>query len=356
MENTAFSSNGGLTLVALPGFLTLAETIKPLIERRGEVEKKPTPVDIVKPEFGLRASGEPFIRLGKDHVGGHDCMVLTSGPGTYEMLGQLGFALAYLAGRHARRITVIAGYMPLSRSDKDEGKNELATVKHVVDQMFDAAKGNLNRIIAADLHVPQIVMAGPGLGSLTEIHLGRHVLRQAFKDAMVEHADRPMCLLLPDDGACKKFQEDIKHLEKELGQHIPVVFGQKRRDSDEKSKLQGLFGDAKAMRGALVLAMDDEIATGGTLAQTARAVKENYAAEIFWSVAIHGVLCGKAVSILSGDSPIDRTYITDTIPTHHRPALAPLLSGGRLRVVPWAPELANIIYFHHWDHSIREQR
>ena len=114
MTDTAYNRNGGLTLVDLPGFLKLAKTIKPLIEELGESGKRPTPVDIVEPEFGLRASGEPYIRLGKDHVGGHDCVVLTSGPGTYEMLGQVDFALGYLAGRHARRIALITGYMPLT--------------------------------------------------------------------------------------------------------------------------------------------------------------------------------------------------------------------------------------------------
>lgn len=356
MSDTAFNRNGGLTLVALPGFLPLAKAIKPMIEKRGEDEEKPTPVDIVEPEFGLRASDEPFIRLGKDHVGGHDCIILASGPGTYEVLIHLHLTLGYLAGRRARRITLITGYMPLSRSDKDEGALEFALAKLFVDQMFAAANGHLDRIIAADLHVPQIVMAGPALGSITEIHLGRRLLRQALKDATAEHGNMPMCLLLPDDGACKKFQGDIRHLEKEMGRCVPVVLGQKRRDSSETSKLQGLFGDAKAMRGALVLAMDDEIATGGTLAQTAQAVKAHYTAEMFWSVAIHGVLCGKAVSILSDKSPVDRTYITDTIPACHRQQLAPLLASGHLRVVPWADDLAQIIYFHHWDHSIREQR
>src|SRR3989339_1103026 len=156
-----YNGHGGLTLVPLPGFVDLANQLKEAIEHRNHKETDPpTTVDIAVPEFGLRSNQEPFVRLGKEHIGGHDCVVLTSGPGTYQMIIQLLLILGYLAGRRAGRITVITGYFPLSRSDKDEGSMELALPRLIVDLMQTAADGRLDRIIAMDLHSPQVVMAG----------------------------------------------------------------------------------------------------------------------------------------------------------------------------------------------------
>lgn len=79
------NNHGGLTLVPMPGFILMAEEVKKIIESK----HTDTLVDIAIPEFGWRASGEPFVRLYKKYIGGHDCIVVASGPGTYEMLGQL---------------------------------------------------------------------------------------------------------------------------------------------------------------------------------------------------------------------------------------------------------------------------
>ena len=78
--------NGGLTLIPMPGFEEQTERVKPIIEGKTRDEHRLTPVDIVRPEFGRRASGEPYIRMAKEHIGGHDCVVITSGPGTPGML------------------------------------------------------------------------------------------------------------------------------------------------------------------------------------------------------------------------------------------------------------------------------
>jgi len=66
--NAPFNRHGGLTLLPMPGFRTLADAIAARIAAVGSEEGGThTPVDIAEPEFGLRSSGEPFLRLGQRH-------------------------------------------------------------------------------------------------------------------------------------------------------------------------------------------------------------------------------------------------------------------------------------------------
>lgn len=72
---------GGLTLVPTPGYETIANAAAEHIRGRSKcADRRTTPVDVVEPKFELRASGEPFLKLGKEHIGGHDVVVITSGP------------------------------------------------------------------------------------------------------------------------------------------------------------------------------------------------------------------------------------------------------------------------------------
>jgi len=332
----------------MPGFEELAEHVAARIDAMG------TPVDVVKPVIGSRASGEPYVRLGKAHIGGHDCVVLGSGPGTLEMLSRLFMILGYMAGRRARRVALGTGYFPLSRSDKDEGELELALVSHIVHLIRSASYGHLDRIIAADLHAPQVVTTGT-MGLITEVSLARRVLKRAVEDALKESDN--VCLLFPDEGAQKRFEAVVEHVIEDLGVNIPTVCGLKRRKSSKLSQMKGLHGDVEGLRNALVVSLDDEAATMGTNNQIAHSIKENYGARKFWAVVVHGVLCGKAPEILgAADSDIDKTYCMDTIPVNNRAELKPLVDSGRLMIVEWAEDLADIIYHHHWDESIRQIR
>ncbi|KKS70561.1 MAG: Ribose-phosphate pyrophosphokinase [Candidatus Magasanikbacteria bacterium GW2011_GWE2_42_7] len=339
-----YNRNGGLTLVPMPGFEKQAARVASLI-----VEKN-TPCDIAEPKFGERTNGEPYLKLPKGHIGGHDCVILTSGPGTYNMLGQLYIMLAYLVGRRASRISIVSGYFPLSRSDKDEGADELALVSHTTRMMSSASEGKLDRIISADLHAPQVVMAGR-MGLITEISLMRRLLTKILDSA----GDRKLCLMFPDDGANKRFGGIVRNMLDERGVNLPIVVIGKRRSDSNNVKIDSVFGDAEDLRGSTTVIVDDETATMGTQIATAEEIRRRYGVEHIWAATVHGVLCGPAPGRLAS-GPIDRLYITDTIPVADRHELKGLVENGRLVVAPWEDDLANIIRCHHWDQSIRELR
>ena len=347
-----FNQRGGLTLVPMPGFEGLAGEVQRRIS--GGPREYATPVDVAEPQFGYRASGEPYLRLGKQHIGGHDCVVLTSGPGTPERLTQLMLILRYLSGRRASRIAVVSAYFPLGRSDKDEGSREFALPPLIIDLMMMATYHELDRVIAVDLHAPQVVMSGR-TGLITEVSLVRRLLKRAMDQALALH--EPVCLCFPDDTAAKRMSAAVAQLSEQLGRTFPSVYGVKRRASSRESSLDALFGDLDALKGATVLNLDDEISTGGTNINTATELTSRYGAARVWAVVTHGVLCEPAPQrFAAADCAVDRVFITDTIPVRTRRELQPLLESGRLDVTSWCPDLSWILYHHHWDLSIRELR
>lgn len=352
---TEYNRHGGLTLVATPSFEEIGEKLKAKIENKGLRESRITPTHLVVPKFDLRVNSEPVIQQSKEHIGGHDCVVLTSGPGTYEMLGQLFFLLGYLKGRRASRITVFCGYLPLARSDKDEGALELALAPHVIHLVKAAAYGELDRIITFDLHCPQLTMAAGVMGLITEVSIMRRLMKEAIEKAKKIFEDQMICVLFPDEGSRKQFEGDLDAVCAKLEIVLPRVYGTKRRKDDKSLKLTGLHGDVEALNDSVVLTIDDEITTAATNIATAQAVKITYHAKACWAIAIHGVLCGGAQERLFASDYLDKIFVTDSIPINNRLSES-LLKSGRLEVVSCLDDLANIIYYHHWDENIRERR
>ncbi len=347
-----FNQHGGLTLIPMPGFESLALDVKSRVEA-GTYDFD-TSIDVADFEFGYRTNGEPYVRLGKEHIAGHDCVVLTSGPGTPAMLLQLMLILRYLSGRRASRITVVTGYFPLGRSDKDEGNLEFALPPLIIDLMMMSTYSSLDRVIAVDLHAPQVVMSGR-TGFITEVSMVRRMLKRAVDEAMA--LGSPICLCFPDDTAAKRTESAVVKTSEQLGLTFPVVYGAKRRKSSRESTLAGLFGQVDAIDGATVLNLDDEIATGGTNIDTAADLKARYGAARVWAVVTHGVLCGPAAELFADPScAVDRVFVSDTIPVSNRPGLEQLIDSGRLDVTSWCPDLSWILYHHHWNLSIRELR
>ena len=337
----------------------MARRLKALIEERHN-----EPVDIAVPTWDFRASGEPFVKLTKEHIGGHDCYLLTTGPGTPTMLIQTQILLNYLVGRGARRIQLVSGYLPLGRSDKDEGDDELALIQMIIHQFGAAAYGDLYRLITGNLHAAQETSAASKPGVIIEINLIRLLLRRILTDIMA-HTDtiKPqICLAYTDYGSEQRFEKAVGKAVEEFGLgKLPTIYANKRRGSSTESELIGVSGketDIAALRGSVVISLDDEVATYRTNQDVARHLKgEQYGVAKYHAGVIHGVLCGPAPSLLCDPSNvIDTLYCTDTIPVDDRPELKPALDSGHLRVVTWEKDLAEIIYFQHHDRNVRGVR
>lgn len=354
--NVPQNPNGGLTLVPMPGFTVIAGQLVSIIEHKGKSDgEKLTPVDIATPEFGLRPSLECYPMLSKHHIGGHDCYVICSGPGTNDRIMRLIYTVGYLAARHASRITIVMGYFMHGRSDKDEGKKELAIPPFIVMALDGVAQGKLSRIICADPHSLQVTMADKP-GHITPIFLTEKILGNILDDAQ-KAGHRKVCIAFPDDSACKRYEPAIKAIEEKRAIRLDVVVAWARRTSDKQKRISHIVGDTHALHDSLVASFDDETATGGSQINAAQRFKDEFGASDVWAAVTHGVLCGDAPKLFTADDcPISRLYVTDTIPVHVRDDLKLLIESGRLHVISWVKDLGLVIYDDHWNQSIRGRR
>jgi ribose-phosphate pyrophosphokinase len=111
-------------------------------------------------------------------------------------------------------------------------------------------------------------------------------------------------VVAPDAGEVK----DAAGFAKRLG--VPLAIVDKRRFADdEKAHAVHLVGE---VRGRRCLIVDDEIATGGTVLESADFVLREGAADVSVA-ATHPVFSGDAIERLAA-SPIAEIVVTDTLP------------------------------------------
>jgi len=365
MSDVPINMFGGLTIVPTPGLEPMAEAIKSLIEKFGaRPGNNTTPVSIVLLDIGrLRINAEPVAASVDKGICQHDVVVLASGPGTPMMIQNLLLTLYHLRSQKAKRITIVFGYFPWSRTDKKEKRKKDGLIEFplplfLVELIQTAAGRAFGGIVAFDLHA-----AIPIPGDIVqEVSFVNPLLQRAILDTKDEET-RFIVTSYTDNGSATRSEEaSVKAIAELRNAGILVrpklIYGSKDRLSDRQQRMKRRpFGDVRAVKGSIVFQIDDEAATLGTLETNSRFLIEHYGAKRIIAVVTHAVLCGEAVKILSApDSPISCLYTSDTIPLHNRPELKPLIDSGRIRVVSIADELAKIIYYIHWGHEIRRVR
>jgi ribose-phosphate pyrophosphokinase len=126
-----------------------------------------------------------------------------------------------------------------------------------------------------------------------------------------------------------------------------MAFIEKRR-SGNKTQAEALtvVGDVK---GHDVIIVDDELDTGGTIAQAVTIVKEYGARDVYLSF-VHPIFSGSAAERLAA-LPVREIVTTNTVPV--APEKAALL-GERLTVLSVAPLIGEVIRRTHEGRSVGE--
>jgi ribose-phosphate pyrophosphokinase len=129
----------------------------------------------------------------------------------------------------------------------------------------------------------------------------REILADHFRKRpdLAEHV-----VVAPDAGEVK----DAAGFAKRLGVSLAIV-DKRRFADDEKARAVHLVGE---VRGRRCLIVDDEIATGGTVLESADFVLREGARDVSVA-ATHAVFSGDAVQLLER-SPIREVVVTDSIP------------------------------------------
>lgn len=199
----------------------------------------------------------------------------------------------------AARITAVLPYFPYGRSDKKDEPRISIAARLMADLIQTAGA---DRVLTLDLHSPQI----QGFFRIPVDQLLAAPIFFDYFDRVLfqEEPKKEFVLVMGDHGAAKKFGYYFDELD------MPVAILDKfRMDHSEKPVIRQIIGDVK---GKSCLIVDDEIASGGTLIEAARVLRDAGAKRVV-AAAIHPILSGNAVAKLI-DSPIDRFILGNTVP------------------------------------------
>jgi len=242
-----------------------------------------------------RFSNENIKVKVEENVREADVFVIQSScPPVSDNLMEMLILIDALKFASAARITAVLPYFPYARSDKKDEARISITARLVADLLETAGA---DRVLTMTLHAPQI------LGFFrkpADQLLATPILSNYFKTK-----DLTNTTVVATDAGAAKF---AGHFAKRLS--VPMAIIDKRRfDDSEKAQSVALIGDVKG-RDAIIY--DDEIATGGSIKEAARILRELGARSVRVGVT-HPVFSGNALETLNSAN-LDELVVTDSIP------------------------------------------
>jgi ribose-phosphate pyrophosphokinase len=275
-----------------------------------------------------------FIKLSHS-VRGQDVYVIqqTAWP-VHHNLMELLITLQTLRLDSAARITAVVPYLCYGRSDKKDQPRVPITSRLVAD-MIEVA--GADRYITLDPHAGQVqgFFSIPG-----DVLTTSHMLVQHVKKNLMAHLKDPV-VVAADLGFAKKgrnFAADID---------VPIAFVEKRRASnDANAQALSIIGDVK---GHDAIIIDDEVDTGGSIAEAVQLVKSTGALDVYL-IFVHPILSANAAERLA-ELPIKRIITTDTVPI---PESKMKFLNGRITILSVCELLGEVIKRAHEGRSVGE--
>ena len=275
-----------------------------------------------------------FIKLNGSVRGQEVYVIQTTSSPVHRNLMELLIMIQTLKLDSAARITAVVPYLCYGRSDKKDQPRVPISARLVAD-MIEVA--GADRYMTLDPHAGQIqgFFSIPG-DVLTASHLLiSHIcdnLRSDMKDPVVVSVDL---------GFAKKGRNYAADMD------MPIAFIEKRRQgNDAKAEALTLIGDVKDRD---VIIVDDEVDTGGSIAQAVDVVKKNGARDVYLAF-VHPILSANGAQRLAS-LPIKQIITTDSSPLSEE-KLKTL--EGRLTVLSIASLLGEVIKRAHEGRSVGE--
>jgi len=263
-----------------------------------------------------------FVKLHAS-VRGQDCYVIqTTAIPVHRNLMELLIATQTLKLDSAGRITVVVPYMCYGRSDRKDQPRVPITARLVADMIQIAGA---DRYITMDMHAGQIqgFFSIPG-----DVLTAYHILKPYLLKKLPK-LHKPV-ILTADLGFAKKGRRYAQAL------GLPLAFIEKRRlNNKAKAKALSIIGDVVDRD---VIIIDDEVDTGGSMAEAVQIVKKSGAKDIY-SVFIHPELSQNASEKLSA-LPIKEFVTTNTIPISPEKKAH---FGNRLTILSIGPLIGEVI-------------
>jgi len=239
------------------------------------------------------SDGETRVKIN-DNVRGKDVFVIQpTCPPTNENIIELLIMIDALKRASAARITAVMPYFGYARQDRKDQPRVPITAKLVANLLTVAGA---NRVLTMDLHAGQVQ-------GFFDIPLDNLYAIEVFVGYFEKKKLNDLVIVSPDVGGIKM----ARAYAKKFSAGLAIV--DKRRNSPEETEVMHILGEVKDKN---VILVDDIIATGSSLVEAARALRNNGAKKIYAAIT-HGVLSANAVEKI-GDSDIDSLVVTDSIP------------------------------------------
>ena len=275
-----------------------------------------------------------FVKLHQS-VRGQDVYVIqtTSRP-VQQNLMELLISLQTLRLDSAARITAVLPYLCYGRSDKKDQPRVPITARLVSDMIEVAGS---DRYMTLDPHAGQVqgFFSIPG-----DVLTASHIVEDYIKESLLKNLTNPVIMTV-DLGFAKKGRNYAEEL------NMPIAFIEKRRvANDSNAEALNIIGD---VNGCDVIIVDDEVDTGGSIAQAIKIARENGARDVYLAF-IHPVFSSNAAKRLSS-LDLKEIITTDTVPI---PDASKALFGDRITICSVAPLLAEVILRAHEGRSVGE--
>ncbi|MHB8777976.1 MAG: ribose-phosphate diphosphokinase [Anaerolineales bacterium] len=238
-----------------------------------------------------------FVKLGGS-VRGQDVYVIqtTSSPVHYNLM-ELLIMIQTLRLDSAARITAVVPYLCYGRSDKKDQPRVPITARLVADMLEVAGA---DRYMTLDPHAGQVqgFFSIPG-----DVLTASHLLISHINENVRANMHDPVVVSV-DLGFAKKGRNYAADMD------MPIAFIEKRRmGNDAKAEALTLIGDVKNRD---VIIVDDEVDTGGSIAQAVEIVKQKGARDVYL-VFVHAIL-SRDGAVRLASLPIKQIITTDTSP------------------------------------------
>jgi ribose-phosphate pyrophosphokinase len=265
--------------------------------------------------------GEVFVRLDEP-VRGREVILLqaTCAPVNDHLVELLALADACRRAA-ATRIVAILPYFGYARSDRRDGRRTPITASLVAALMQTAG---IDHVIALDVHTPAI----EGFFRVPVDNLSAVPL---LADALRHQLTRDTVVVSPDLGAVRLANRFALLLD------LPTAVCHKQRTSATEVTVTRITGDVK---GRPCVIIDDMIATGFTIHESVRALRNAGAQPDITAAATHAVFVPGALEKMA-EAGVRRLMVTDSIPLAASSAplrpeilsVAPLLTSAIHRVL-----------------------
>ena len=193
----------------------------------------------------------------------------------------------------AGRVTAVIPYFGYGRTDKKDQPRVPISARLIADLITTSGA---DRILTMDLHAPQI----QGFFNIPVDELtAAPILIEHFRKMKKEFV-----VVATDVGISKKARDFAARLSSPL-----AIIEKRRSDNKGNVELLNVIGDVD---GKTALTFDDEIDTGGSLAQAIAALSMAGVNEVY-SCATHGIFSGNAIEKLSSIKILKQVVVTDSV-------------------------------------------